>query len=173
MKDLKQPLDKIKCKKCGKKVEILEVTGGGEKLKYAPCKCGCSNIISSEKWVRGPAEVDLTEDKEIIQYIRDLINLSSLLEKRDESKLTKEQQEQAAFDAELLIFIRQLRKAGYTEDAVHKYITLAGYGTRYGGVQFGEELGIKYELGCGGSVPRPIPTKGDQKEWMRLKARQN
>jgi len=166
MDNLKQPLDKMKCKKCGKKVEILEVTGGGEKLKYAPCKCGCSNIISSEKWERGPAEVDLTEDKEIIQYIRDLINLSDLLEYNSIKNIS-------GFDKELLIFIRQLRKAGYVEDVIHRFITLAGYGTRYGGAQFGEELGEKYELGCGGEVPRPIPNKGNQKEWMRLKARRN
>ena len=159
MEKLKIALKKMRCKKCNKKVEILEVVGGGEKTKYAPCKCGCSNIISSEKWVRGPAEVDLTEDKEIIQYIRDLINLSDLLEK--------------GFNVELLIFIRKLRKAGYTEDAIHKFITLAGYGTRYGGAQFGEELGEKYELGCGGEIPRPIPNKGNQKEWFRLKTRQN
>ena len=169
MDNLKQPLDKMKCKKCGKRVEILEVTGGGEKTKYAPCKCGCSNIISTEKWERGPAEVDLLNEEEIIQHFRDLLNLFVLLPEQ----ITAAGHTISGLAAEELSFIKQLRKAGYVEDAIQKFITLAGYGTRYGGVQFGEELGIKYMLGCGESIPRPIPNKGNQKEWMCLKARQN
>jgi len=33
MEKLRIELEKTKCKNCGKKVEILEVTGGGSKIK--------------------------------------------------------------------------------------------------------------------------------------------
>lgn len=158
MDKLRVALDKIKCKACSKRVEVLEVAGGGEKIKYAPCKCGCENIISSEKWNRGPAEVDLIDEEEIIQHIRDLLNLADLLEN--------------GFDSELLIFIRQLRRAGYPDDRIHKFITSAGYGTRFGGCgRKGTESGVEYELGCGRDVPRVLPKRGDYKEWLRLKPR--
>jgi len=156
---LKLKLDKMKCKQCGNRVEILEISKGGSKIKHAPCKrCGCTNVISSEKWTRGPAETDLTNDAEIIQHIRDLFNLSDLLEK--------------GLNVELLNFIRMLIRANYSEDRIYKYITLAGYNTRYsGGGRKRKELGIEYELGIGKDVPRPIPNRGDWKEWMCLKPR--
>lgn len=159
MEGLKLKLDRMKCKQCSKRVEILEIPGGGSKIKYAPCKfCGCKNIISTEHWTRGPAEVDLTCDVEIIQFIRDLFNLSPLLEK--------------GLNIEMLNIIRMLKRAGYEDDRVHKYISLAGYNTRYsGGGKKGRELGIEYELGVGKDVERPIPTRGDWKEWMCLKPR--
>jgi len=158
MESLKIKLDKMRCGKCNQKVEIFEVHGGGSKIKYAPCKCGSSNLISSEKWDRGPAEVDLTAHIEIIQYIRDLLNLSDLLEK--------------GFNTELLNFIRMLIRAGYKESGIHKFITLAGCNTRYsGGGRIGRELGVDYELGIGKDVPRPIPMRGEWKEWLSLKPR--
>jgi len=159
MEKLKIKLDTMKCGRCGKKAEILEVRGGGSKIKYAPCKkCGCDNIISFENWVRGRGEMDLTDEAEIIQHIRDLFNLADLLEK--------------GLDVELLNFIRILIRAGYKEDRISKYISLAGYNTRYsGGGKKGIELGVEYELGVGKDVPRPIPTRGDWKEWLCLKPR--
>jgi len=147
MEKLRIELEKTKCKNCGKKVEILEVTGGGSKIKSAPCKnCTCENLISEEKWDRGPAEVDLVNDREIIQYIRDLFNLGSLLEN--------------GVDAELLPFIRKLRKAGYTDSRVHQFITYAGSNTRFEYLTdfYGKKL-----------VPMPIPEQGDQKEWAKKK----
>lgn len=142
-------LDKVKCSNCHKKIDVLEVSTAGFKTEHAPCKhCGCENILSSEKWERGPAEVDVFEDGEVIQYIRDLYNLSELLEK--------------GVDSVLLAFIRQLKRAGYLDDRIHKFITLAGYGTNYEKCvnMFGEKV-----------VPRPIPNRGDYKEWLRLKPR--
>lgn len=150
-------LKTIKCKRCGKKVEVLEITGGGSITKYAPCKnCNCENMISEEKWERGPAEVDLRNNGEVIQYIRDLLNLSNLLEN--------------GFNAELLVFIRKLKLAGYTDDRIHQFITYAGYNTRYGGgAGKGVEMDEEYELGCGKDVPRAMPNNGDQREWRRIK----
>lgn len=150
-------LKKMNCGHCGKKVEILEVVGDGLKIKYAPCKkCDCQNIISEEKWERGPAEVDLLNDREIIQYIRDLLNLSDLLEND--------------LDTELLTFIRKLKRAGYTDSRINQFITYAGYNTRYnGGGRMGTDLGEKYELGIGKDVPMAMPNQGDWKEWQRIK----
>ena len=141
-------LKKMKCKKCGKKNEILEVVGSGLKIKYAPCTCTCSNMISSEKWERGPAEVDILNEREVIQYIRDLLNLSDLLEN--------------GFDSELLVFIKTLKRAGYGDDSIHRFITYAGYGSRYELLtdRYGDKI-----------VPRAIPEKGEYKEWLRLKQR--
>jgi len=149
-------LKTTKCKRCGKKVEVLEVTGGGSITKYAPCKnCTCENLISTEKWERGPAEVDVLSNSEIIQYIRDLINLSGLLEN--------------GFNSELLAFIRTLKKAGYSDDRIHQFITYAGYNTRYCGGSKGVDLGEEYELGIGKDVPRAMPKQGDWKEWQRIR----
>ena len=149
-------LKTIKCKRCGKKVEILEVTGEGSITKYAPCKnCTCENQISFEKWERGPAEVDVLSNSEIIQYIRDLINLTDLLEN--------------GFNSELLAFIRTLKKAGYNDDRIHHFITYAGYNTRYSGGTKGADLGVEYELGIGKDIPRAMPNQGDWREWLKIK----
>lgn len=157
MEKLGITLKTTKCKRCGKKVEILEVTGGGSITKYAPCKyCTSENVISKEKWERGPAEVDLLSNSEIIQYIRDLLNLSHLLEN--------------GFNSELLAFIRKLKRAGYPDSRINQFITYAGYNTRYdGGGRMGTELGERYELGIGKNIPRAMPNQGDQKEWRRIK----
>jgi len=148
-KGLKTVLEKIECKECGKKVEVIHVVGDGVILKYAPCKnCYCQNVISSRKWQRGPAEVDVTNEKEIIQYIRDLLNLADLLEN--------------GFDSELLVFIKTLKKAGYGDDYIDKYITYAGRGSRFETLVDGNGKKL---------VPRAIPSNGDYKEWLRLKQR--
>jgi len=148
VKKLGVVLKKMKCKKCGKKNPILEVVGDGLKIKYAPCMCTCENMISSEKWERGSAEVDLLNEREVIQYIRDLLNLSDLLEK--------------GFDTELFAFIQTLKKAGYGDDSIHRFYTYAGYGSRF--ELLTDRDGHKV-------VPRAIPEKGEYKEWLRLKQR--
>ncbi len=157
MEKLGITLKKMNCKHCSSKVAILEVTGGGSITKYAPCKkCNCQNFISEEKWQRGPAEVDVLSNSEIIQYIRDLINLDGLLEK--------------GFDSELLLFIQTLKRAGYSEDRIHQFITYASYNTRYGGGgRTGVDKDESYELGIGKDVPRALPNAGDQREWKRIK----
>ena len=141
-------LKKMKCKKCGKNVEIISVVGNGVKLKYAPCKCTCFNMISSEKWERGSAEIDILNEREVVQHIRDLLNLSDLLER--------------GFDMELLAFIRTMRQAGYGDESIHRFITYAGRGSRF------EVLEDKYGDKV---VPRAFPEKGDYREWLRLKQR--
>ena len=147
MEKLGITLEKTKCKKCGKKVDILIVTRGGSRIKSAPCRnCNCENVISEEKWERGPAEVDLLDDREIIQHIRDLLNLSDLLEN--------------GLNTELLIFIRKLKKAGYEDDKVNKFITYAGYNSRF--EYLTDRSGEK-------AVPRPIPNQGNWREWRRIK----
>lgn len=157
MEKLGLVLKKTDCKGCGKKVEILEVTGGGSVTKYAPCKnCNNENLLSEEKWIRGPAEVDLLEESEIIQYIRDLLNLSTLLKN--------------GFNSEWLVFIKRLKQAGYKDDKIHQFYTYAGYNTRYGGGPVsGKDGNESYELGIGKDVPRAMPNQGDQKEWTKIK----
>lgn len=148
MEKLGTVLKKTKCKKCGKKVEIISIVGDGTITKYAPCACTYENIISVEQWNRGSAEVDVVNEKEIIQYIRDLLNLSDLLEK--------------GFDEELLAFIHTLKKAGYGDDSVHRFITYAARGSRFEVAE--DSRGNRV-------VPRAIPEKGEYKEWLRLKQR--
>ena len=110
--------DIIKCGGCHKKVTILEMTRGGSKVIYAPCeKCMAENIISSEKWERGPAEVDLMNQSEVVRHMRDLINLSSLLED--------------GADAALELFTAKLKAAGYSVDTIHRFLTYASTNTRY------------------------------------------
>lgn len=157
MEKLGITLKKTNCKRCSHKIDILEVTGDGSITKYAPCKhCNSENLISTEKWHRGPAEVDVLNHSEVIQYIRDLLNLSDLLEK--------------GFDSELLLFIQTLRRAGYGEDRIHQFITYASYNTRYGGGgRSKNEMDESYELGIGKDVPRALPNAGDQREWKRIK----
>lgn len=151
MEKLEIPLETKKCERCGKKVEILVVTRGGSEVKSAPCKhCSCENFISKKVWERGPAEVDLADEKEVIQHIRDLLNLSDLLEN--------------GLDAELLTFIRKLKEAGYTRAKIHQFITYGGYNSRF------EQL----TDGCGERiVPRALPNRGNQKEWRKIKREHN
>lgn len=93
-------------------------------------------------------EVDLYNRWEIIRYIRDLINLSSLLER--------------GFDEELVRFIKQLKQAGWGSDRIKQFIVKACYNTRYEEMRdiFGDRL-----------VPRPFPQAGDWFEYLRNKTR--
>lgn len=155
---LSMKLDTMKCQKCKKKVEIFELTSGGDIIKYAPCKhCGCDNLLSCEKWERGPAEIDMSSQDEITQYLSDLYNLEDLLLN--------------GIGPLMLSFIRLLRKAGYRDKDIQRFLTNAAYGTRFGGARTGVENGETYLLGCGHSVPRVLPNRGDWKEWMLLRPR--
>jgi predicted RNA-binding Zn-ribbon protein involved in translation (DUF1610 family) len=143
----------LKCKNCGKKVEIAHYSTFPElesmlDVEKAPCKdCGEENIISTTKRSRGPAEVDLLNPTEIVQYFRDLFNISDLLGNE--------------LDTMMLNFTRKLSGAGWGEVQIHQFITTAGYGTRYDELQ--DSLGYVVE--------RPLPQRGDWKEWRRIKAR--
>jgi hypothetical protein len=143
----------MKCKNCDKKVEIVYFstspeTGTMLDVEKAPCKnCGEENNISSIKRDRGPAEVDLLSPTEIVQYFRDLFNVSDLLG--------------GELDIMMLNFTRKLYGAGWGEVRVHQFITTAGYGTRY------DEL----QDSVGYVVERPLPQRGEWREWRRIKAR--
>lgn len=158
-------LDTMKCQNCGKKVEIFELTSGLEIIKYAPCKhCGCDNLLSCEKWERGSAEIDMSSPEEITQYLSDLYNLEDLL-------LNPEDPRVSGIGPLMLSFIKLIRKAGYKDKDIQKFLTNAVYRTRFGGVRTGVENGETYLLGCGHDVPRVLPNKGDWKEWMLLRPR--
>lgn len=94
-----------------------------------------------------PCQIDLINEKEIIQYIRDLINLTPFLKN--------------GFDAELLTFIKQLKGAGWGKQQIDRFITLASYNTVYENAVnvFGERI-----------VPVPIKNRGDWKEWLKIKS---
>ncbi len=110
--------DIIKCGGCSKKVTVRQVTGDGLKVTNAPCgKCFNDNTISSEKWERGPAEVDLLNQSEVVRYMRDLINLNPLLEN--------------GADAALEIFLEKLEVAGYSFEARTRLLSYASTNTRY------------------------------------------
>lgn len=96
----------------------------------------------------GPCQVDLCIEWQVVQYIRDLINLSSLLER--------------GFEEELSRFIKQLKQVGWGSDRIHQFITKACYGTRYEDILdvFGRRI-----------VPRPLPEAGDWFEYLRNKTR--
>jgi len=90
---------------------------------------------------------DLTDEKAVVQHIRDLLNLAELLEK--------------GFDEELRLFIKSLSRVGWGSKRINELISYAGSGTRYEHItdEFGRNV-----------VPRPIPERGDQKEWRRIKS---
>ena len=98
--------------------------------------------------IKEPCQVNLIDEWEIVQYIRDLLNLYPLLER--------------GFDAELLLFIKQLRKAGWGTEQIRNFIVRAGQGTRYEQLRDFDGKRI---------VPRALPEKGDQREWLRNKGR--
>ena len=144
---------KTKCKNCGKKVEVVHYSTSPElgimvDIEKAPCKqCGEENIISTKKRGRGPAEVDLLNPAEIVQHFRDLFNVSDLL--GDE------------LDIMILNFTKKLSGAGWGEVRIHQFVTTAGYGTRYDEIQDSS----------GYVVERPLPQRGEWREWRRIKAR--
>lgn len=126
---------KIQCKQCHKKVTVLEITRAGSKIICAPCKdCTSENILIFDEWERGPAEVDLLNQYEVVRYIRDLINLSGLLEN--------------GLDEELNSFMQMLRAAGYSDTVRQRLLNFATTNTRYDHMTdiFGRKL-----------VPRVIP----------------
>lgn len=91
---------------------------------------------------------DLTDDREVVQHIRDLLNLSPLLER--------------GIDEELGLFIKLLSKTGWSSERITQLLTYASSGTRY-----------EKEENCFGNriVPRNIRERGDQAEWRTLKPR--
>jgi len=95
-----------------------------------------------------PSTVDLDDEYEVILYIRDLFNLSPLL--------------QNELDPELLHFIQQLKKHGWGDKQVHSFITKAGKHTNfeYASDSSGKRL-----------VPRQIPERGDRQEYLRNRFR--
>lgn len=126
---------KIQCKQCHKKVTVLEVIRGGSKLICAPCKkCSIENVIIYDEWEQGAAEVDLLNQYEVTRHIRDLINLSELLEN--------------GLDDELSSFMRKLGAAGYSDAMRQRLLNFATTNTRYDHMTdiFGRKL-----------VPRVIP----------------
>lgn len=88
---------------------------------------------------RGPAQVDLCDEQEIVQHIRDLLNLSEFLEK--------------GLDTELHDFIKKLKAIEWSDDKISEFITQAASWTRY------EQL-----------IPHSIPSRGEWKEWLKIKA---
>ncbi|MBE3101803.1 MAG: hypothetical protein IMZ47_05980 [Firmicutes bacterium] len=110
-----------RCTKCKKMVTILEVVTEGLRVIYAPCEvCSTQNVISSEKLEnreRGPAEVDLLNQSEVVRYMRDLINLSSLLEN--------------GADPLIELFMDKLKEAGYSYKERQRLLTYAATNTRY------------------------------------------
>jgi len=112
---------KTNCRKCKKRVTILEVTTDVLRVVYAPCEaCSTQNVISSEKLEnreRGPAEVDLLNQSEVVRHIRDLINLSPLLEN--------------GADPLIELFLDKLKGVGYSFEECLRLLTYAATNTRY------------------------------------------
>jgi len=144
----------MKCKNCNKKVKTICYSTSSElevmvDIEKAPCKnCGEENIISTVKRSRRPAEVDFLNPTEIVQYLRDLLNLSDLLE--------------GELNTMMLSFTKKLFNTGWGQIQVHQFITAAGYRTRYDELQDFEGYRV---------VERPLPQRGEWKEWRKLKAR--
>jgi len=95
-----------------------------------------------------PCCPDLTDEKQVIRYIRDLLNLSNLLEH--------------GFDEEFTRLIKILKELGWSSDWITRMLTYASTNTRYEYLvdYFGKRI-----------VPRPLPERGDQREWRRIKSR--
>jgi len=93
-----------------------------------------------------PAQVDLNSRYEVTRYIRDLINLSDLLEN--------------GFDNELAKFTKQLKEAGWGRKEIASFIEKACHATRYEFLtnEFGDKI-----------VPANIPEVGDRIEWNKNK----
>jgi hypothetical protein len=96
----------------------------------------------------GACEVDLYDEKQVVQHIRDLLNLTDLLEN--------------GFDHELLLLIRKLKNVGWGDKQIHQMITYAGMGSRF--ERMTDNDGNRL-------IPRAIPESGSQTEWRQLKKR--
>jgi len=124
--------EKTTCSKCKKRVTIQEVTTKALRVICAPCEsCSTQNVISSEQvgsLERGPAEVDLLNQSEVVRYMRDLINLSSLLEN--------------GADPLIELFMRKLDEVGYSFKERMRLLGYASINTRYDFITdgFGKKL---------------------------------
>jgi hypothetical protein len=67
--------------------------------------------------MEGPCQVDLMNEREVIRYFRDLLNLSHLLKN--------------GLDHEMAEFKKKLKAVGYGAKQISQFVTLSGYGTRY------------------------------------------
>lgn len=92
--------------------------------------------------------VDLTNEKAVVQHIKDLLNLADLLER--------------GFDEELGLLIEKLCAIGWDNTNINRMLTYAAVGTRYEKMEDSDGNRI---------VPRNIPERGDQAEWRRIKPR--
>jgi len=84
-------------------------------------------MIESEQ-SHGPAEVDLINEKEVIRYIRDLLNLNGLFPVTADEAISK--------------FTKKLLKVGYSRDRIQQLIAYAAVNTRYEHVEdeFGRRI---------------------------------
>lgn len=64
-----------------------------------------------------PAQVDLLSDREIVRYMRDLLNLHDLIEGGMESRMEK--------------LKRRLLEVGWGKDMIHNMVMRASHNTRY------------------------------------------
>lgn len=90
---------------------------------------------------------DLTNDREVIQHIRDLLNLAPLLE--------------WGIEEELRLFIKRLKEVGWGDEKISEMMTYAGYGNRFERMKDNDGKPL---------LPRAIPSRGDQSEWRRIKS---
>jgi hypothetical protein len=91
---------------------------------------------------------DLTDQKSVVQHVRDLLNLAPLLER--------------GLDDELGDFIIRLKEVGWGDKQVADILTYAGQGNRFEHMEDYEGHRL---------LPRPLPERGDQAEWRLLKPR--
>jgi len=91
---------------------------------------------------------DLTEQRKVVQHIRDLLNLAPLLAK--------------GLDEELRLFIHRLKEIGWGDKNISQMLTFAGQGSRFERMK--DRNGSRL-------IPRAIPEQGDQAEWRTLKPR--
>jgi len=84
-------------------------------------------MIESEQ-SHGPAEVDLINEKEVIRYMRDLLNLNGLFPVTADEAISK--------------FTKKLLKVGYSRDRIQQLTAYAAVNTRYEHVEdeFGRRI---------------------------------
>jgi hypothetical protein len=94
-------------------------------------------------------QINLDSEREIVQHIRDLINLTNLLG-------------QEGFDAEYVKFANQLKEKGWGKQNIKTFLERACIGTRFEQIvnMYGDRI-----------VPAAIPEVGDRKEYETNKYR--